>query len=48
MIGGIEADPERLVVQVHRVKRREHSDTQLLTLALHLGDREIVTKGPQL
>jgi len=45
MIGGIEADPERLVVQVHRVTRREHSDTQLLTLALHLGDREIVTKG---
>ena len=45
MIGGIEDDPSSVVVQVHRVARRDAPATELLTLAVHLGDSQIVRKG---
>ena len=44
-IGGIQEDPGAVVVQVHRVARRDEPETELLTLAVHLGDRQIVRKG---
>lgn len=43
-IGGIESDPDQVVVQVHRVVRRDQHDPELLTLAVHLGSRKIVRK----
>jgi len=43
-IGGIEKDPDQVVVQVHRVVRRDQRDPELLTLAVHLGSRKIVRK----
>jgi hypothetical protein len=37
---------ERMIIQVHRVVRRGHDDdSRLLTLALHLGDRQIVARS---
>jgi hypothetical protein len=45
MIGGIEEDPGSIVLQVHRVARRDDPSTELLTLAVHLGDRQIVRKA---
>jgi hypothetical protein len=45
LIGGIQDDPGSVVVQVHRVARRDDPETELLTLAVHLGDRQIVRKG---
>lgn len=45
VVGGIETDPSAVVVQVHRVVRRDDPSTELLTLAVHLGDRRIVRKG---
>lgn len=45
VIGGIAEDPGSIVVQVHRVARRDDPTTELLTLAVHLGDRKIVRKG---
>lgn len=37
---------ERMLIQVHRVVRRGHDDdSRLLTLALHLGDRQIVARS---
>jgi len=44
MIGGVEEDPGSIVVQVHRVARRDDPTTEILTLAVHLGDRQIVRK----
>lgn len=44
-IGGIADEPGSLVVQIHRVVRRDDPDTEILTLAVHLGDRKIVRKG---
>gem|GEM_PF-757704 len=44
-IGGIADDASAVVVQVHRVVRRNEPDTELLALAIHLGDRRIVRKG---
>ncbi|MEU0266535.1 Z1 domain-containing protein [Nocardioides sp. NPDC006303] len=43
-IGGIDLDPSSVVVQVHRVARRDDPTTEILTLAVHLGDRQIVRK----
>jgi hypothetical protein len=45
MIGGVQEDPSSVVVQIHRVARRDDPSTELLTLAVHLGDRQIVRKG---
>ena len=45
VIGGIADDPGALVVQIHRVVRRDDPTNELLTLAVHLGDRKIVRKG---
>ncbi len=45
VIGGIEDDPNAVVVQIHRVCRRDNPSDELLTLAVHLGDRSIVRKG---
>ncbi|WP_460626373.1 Z1 domain-containing protein [Intrasporangium mesophilum] len=44
-IGGIDADPGAVVVQIHRVVRRDDPTTELLVVAVHLGDRKIVRKG---
>lgn len=41
---GIDEDPDRIVVQVHRVVRRNEPERELLTLALHLGSRGITRK----
>jgi len=42
---GLDSNAERLVVQVHRVVPRAGSaDDRLLTLAVHLGDQEIVRR----
>jgi hypothetical protein len=42
---GLESTPERLVVQVHRVVPRDGAaDDRLLTLAIHLGDQQIVRR----
>jgi hypothetical protein len=43
-IGGIEDDPTAVVAQVHRVVRRDDPERELLTLAIHVGDRQIVRK----
>ncbi len=43
-IGGIEADPDQVVVQIHRVIRRDEPEPEILTLAVHLGSRKIVRK----
>ncbi|WP_378099056.1 Z1 domain-containing protein [Cellulomonas sp. T2.31MG-18] len=40
----LDRDPDRVVVQVHRVVRRNVPDRELLTLALHLGSRGITRK----
>lgn len=45
LIGGIADDPGAIVVQIHRVVRRDDPSTELLALAVHLGDRKIVRKG---
>ncbi|MCL1870851.1 MAG: hypothetical protein FWF90_10625 [Promicromonosporaceae bacterium] len=45
VIGGIADDPGTLVVQIHRVVRRDDPATELLALAVHLGNRKIVRKG---
>lgn len=45
VIGGIADDPGAVVVQIHRVVRRDDPSTELLALAVHLGDRNIVRKG---
>jgi hypothetical protein len=45
VIGGIEDDPNTVVVQIHRVRRRNEPSRELLTLAVHLGARSIVRKG---
>lgn len=45
LIAGIAGDPNRIVVQIHRVARRDDPGTELLTLAVHLGERKIVRKG---
>jgi hypothetical protein len=43
VIGGIDRDPERLLLQVHRtIRQGEADDERLLTLALHLGDRQLI------
>lgn len=34
----------RIILQVHHVTRRGHEDTDLFTLAIHLGDKTIVSK----
>ncbi|QCB92185.1 Z1 domain-containing protein [Cellulomonas shaoxiangyii] len=44
-IGNIADDSSSIVVQIHRVARRDDPGTELLTLAVHLGDRKIVRKG---
>ena len=37
--------PEQVMLQVHRVRRRDDpAGQELLTLAVHLGDRSIVKK----
>jgi transposase len=41
---GLDEDPDRVVVQVHRVVRRSDPERELLTLALHLGSRGITRK----
>ena len=42
---GLDSTPERLVVQVHRVVPRDGTaDDRLLTLAVHLGDQQIVRR----
>ncbi|MSQ28899.1 MAG: hypothetical protein EXR68_00185 [Dehalococcoidia bacterium] len=42
-VPAINENPDRLAVQVHRVKRRNFSDGfEILTLAVYLGDRAIV------
>jgi hypothetical protein len=46
MIGDLAAHPERLLIQVHRITRRDVPEARLLTLALHLGDRHIVSRNP--
>ena len=43
----LDSHPDRLIVQIHRVVPRDvSSDDRLLTLAVHLGDREIVRRSP--
>ena len=43
VIGGIDLRPEKLVLQIHRTVRQGQSDDErLLTLAVHLGDRQII------
>ncbi|MBB3328809.1 Z1 domain-containing protein [Microlunatus antarcticus] len=44
-IGGVADDPSSLVVQVHRVARRADPTTEILTLAIHLGDLQVVRKA---
>lgn len=44
-IGGVSEDAGSIVVQIHRVVRRDDPTTELLTLAIHLGDRRIVRKA---
>ena len=41
---GLDENPDRVVVQVHRVVRRDDPGTETLTLALHLGTRGITRK----
>ena len=42
-IPGIESNPDKLAIQVHRVQRRGYSDpTNLFTLAVYLGDRQVI------
>lgn len=44
-IPGIESEPERLAIQVHRVTPREiPNHPGLLTLAVHLGDRQVARR----
>lgn len=43
-IGGIEDDPDSVVIQIHRVRRRGYGDEGFFTLAVHLGNRQIVRK----
>ncbi|MEE6272108.1 Z1 domain-containing protein [Georgenia sp. MJ206] len=45
VIGGIENDSSSVVIQVHRVARRDDPATEILTLAVHVGDRQIVRKA---
>jgi hypothetical protein len=43
LIGGIDVEPERILLQVHRTIRQGAADDErLLTLALHLGDRQLI------
>ena len=41
---GLDHDPDQVVVQVHRVVRRDDPDREIFTLALHLGGRGITRK----
>ena len=43
-IGGIDEDSSTVVVQVHRVARRDDPSVEILTLAVYVGDRQIVRK----
>ncbi len=44
-IPGIESEPERLAIQVHRVTPRQiPNHPGLLTLAVHLGDRQVARR----
>jgi hypothetical protein len=43
---GLESNPERIVIQVHRVVPRQGpTDNRLLTLAVHFGDQQIVRRN---
>ncbi|HEU0130876.1 MAG TPA: Z1 domain-containing protein [Mycobacteriales bacterium] len=45
-IGNVEEDPERVVVEVHRVRATDPAQTpELFTLAVHAGRRHVVRKG---
>ena len=45
LLFNVEAEPEQVFLQVHRVCRRDDPDRrELLTLAIYLGDRSIVRK----
>jgi hypothetical protein len=42
-LGGLDVNPDQIVVQVHRVVRTDSPDSrEILTLAVHLGERPIV------
>jgi hypothetical protein len=45
-IGGVATDPDRVVVQIHRVVPKSHgSAPEMLTLAVHAGSMQTVKKG---
>jgi hypothetical protein len=42
-IPGVESNPDKLAIQVHRVQRRGYGDpSNLFTLAVYLGDRQVI------
>lgn len=41
---GLEDEPDRIAVQIHRVVRRDDPGVEILTLAVHLGSRGIMRK----
>jgi len=44
-VGGADVDPSRVVVQVHRVRSTQPGATpEVLTLAIHAGDRQVTRK----
>lgn len=46
-VPAIDAEPEKIVVQVHRVRPRGLSIPELLTLGVYIGSRVIVRRRPQ-
>jgi hypothetical protein len=45
-IGGVDEDPERVVVQVHHVQSTQRGDAPaLFTLVVHAGRKKVVRKG---